>query len=254
MPESGHSQTSLVGIGVLLRQLQPEFPGLSASKIRFLEDQGLVRPHRTASGYRKYSEEDIDRLATVLRLQQERYLPLKVIRDRLDRGEDPGAEAEPQEPRERERATSTAPGQEPQDPHQAMAHPVRQSGRRYTLREVAARTGAETTLLRDLMNNGWLVERAGYFDDYALTVAATAKRLSAYGIEPRHLRALRGASERMIGLVEGTIAPLISRRDPVSREKAPQRAREIASLCLTMTTALLNSQLKDTLRPFEQER
>ncbi len=82
MPESGHSQTSLVGIGVLLRHLQPEFPGLSASKIRFLEDQGLVRPHRTASGYRKYSEEDIERLATVLRLQQERYLPLKVIRDR----------------------------------------------------------------------------------------------------------------------------------------------------------------------------
>ena len=254
MPDSGHSQTSLVGIGVLLRQLQPEFPGLSASKIRFLEDQGLVRPHRTASGYRKYSDEDIDRLATVLRLQQERYLPLKVIRDRMDRGEDPGADAEPQEPPETERVTPSAPGQEPQDSHQAVAQPVRQSGRRYTLREVAARTGAETALLRDLMNNGWLVERSGYFDDYALTVAATAKRLSAYGIEPRHLRALRGASERMIGLVEGTIAPLISRRDPVSREKAPQRAREIASLCLTMTTALVNSQLNDTLRPFEQER
>ncbi|MBD2763403.1 MerR family transcriptional regulator [Kocuria sp. cx-455] len=254
MPESGHSQTSLVGIGVLLRHLQPEFPGLSASKIRFLEDQGLVRPHRTASGYRKYSEEDIERLATVLRLQQERYLPLKVIRDRLERGEDPGADAEPQEPRETERATSSVHGQESQDPRQAVAHPVRQSGRRYTLREVAARTGTETALLRDLMNNGWLVERSGYFDDYALTVAATAKRLSGYGIEPRHLRALRGASERMIGLVEGTIAPLISRRDPTSREKAPQRAREIASLCLTMTTALVNSQLKDTLRPFEQER
>lgn len=254
MPDSGHSQTSLVGIGVLLRQLQPEFPGLSASKIRFLEDQGLVRPHRTASGYRKYSEDDIDRLATVLRLQQERYLPLKVIRDRMDRGEDPGADAEPQEPPETERVTPSAPGREPQDSHQAVAHPVRQSGRRYTLREVAARTGAETTLLRDLMNNGWLAERSGYFDDYALTIAATAKRLSAYGIEPRHLRALRGASERMIGLVEGTIAPLISRRDPTSREKAPQRAREIASLCLTLTTALVNSQLKDTLRPFEQER
>lgn len=213
----------------------------------------MVRPHRTPSGYRKYSEEDIERLATVLRLQQERYLPLKVIRDRLDRGGS-GADTEPQEPRQSERATSSAPANEPQDPQQAMASAVRMSGRRYTLREVAARTGAETTLLRELMNNGWLVERSGYFDDYSLTVAATAKRLSAYGIEPRHLRALRGASERMIGLVEGTIAPLISRRDPVSREKAPQRAREIASLCLTMTTALVNSQLKDTLRPFEQER
>lgn len=251
MPESDHSRTSLVGIGALLRQLQPEFPGLSASKIRFLEDQGLVHPHRTPSGYRKYSEADIDRLSTVLRLQQERYLPLRVIRDRLERGEDPGADAELQETPQSERATSA---DEPQDAHQAVATPVRESGRRYTLREVAARTGAETTLLRELMNNGWLIERSGYFDDYSLTVAAAAKRLSAFGIEPRHLRALRGASERMIGLVEGTIAPLISRRDPASREKAPQRARDIASLCLTMTAALVNSQLKDTLRPFEQER
>lgn len=254
MSESDHSRTSLVSIGALLRQLQPEFPRLSASKIRFLEDQGLVRPHRTPSGYRKYSEEDIERLATVLRLQQERYLPLRVIRDRLDRGEDPGADAEPQEPRQSERAASTSPGTPAQDTHQAGATPVQQTGRRYTLREVAARTGAETTLLRDLLNHGWLVERSGYFDDHAVAVAATAKRLSGYGIEPRHLRALRGASERMIGLVEGTIAPLISRRDPASRERAPQRAREIASLCLTMTTALVNSQLKDTLQPFEQER
>lgn len=254
MPESDHSHTSLVGIGALLRQLQPEFPSLSASKIRFLEDQGLVHPHRTPSGYRKYSDEDIERLSTVLRLQQERYLPLKVIRDRLDRGEDPGADSEPQEARTPERATSSAPTVEAQDPQQALGSGVRVTGRRYTLREVAARTGADTSLLRDLINNGWLVERSGHFDDFALTVAATAQRLSAYGIEPRHLRALRGASERMIGLVEGTIAPLISRRDPASREKAPQRAREIASLCLTMTTALVNAQLKDTLRPFEQER
>ena len=84
MPETGLPQTARVGIGALLRQLQPRFPDLTASKVRFLEDQGLVHPHRTASGYRKYSEQDVERLTTVLSLQQERYLPLRVIRERLD--------------------------------------------------------------------------------------------------------------------------------------------------------------------------
>ena len=99
MPETGLPQTARVGIGALLRQLQPRFPDLTASKVRFLEDQGLVHPHRTASGYRKYSEQDVERLTTVLSLQQERYLPLRVIRERLDRGEDPAAGAERQRPR-----------------------------------------------------------------------------------------------------------------------------------------------------------
>lgn len=248
MPDPAQSHTSLVGIGALLRQLQPDFPELTASKVRFLEDQGLVRPHRSPSGYRKYSPTDVRRLETVLRLQSERYLPLRVIRERLDRGEDPAAGSEPQAGHGAE-----APAPPEAEPKQASAGPVRWTGRRFTLREVAARTNTDVPLVRDLLNHGLIVERGGCFDDYALTVAAAAKRLGTYGIEPRHLRTLRAASERMMGLVEGSIAPLLGRRDPVSRRKAPQRAREISSLCLTVISALVNSQLNDT-RPFEQER
>ena len=249
MPDPGQSQTSLVGIGALLRQLQSDFPELTASKVRFLEDQGLVRPHRSPSGYRKYSPEDVHRLETVLRLQTERYLPLKVIRERLDRGQDPAAGSERQAAPEADGAASTPEAA----PTQASAGPVRWTGRRFTLREVAARTNTDVPLVRELLNHGLIVERGGCFDDYALTVAAAAKRLSAYGIEPRHLRTLRAASERMMGLVEGAIAPLLGRRDPGSRRKAPQRAREISSLCLTVISALVNSQLTET-RPVEQER
>lgn len=249
MPESAHSQTSLVGIGALLRRLQPDFPDLTASKVRFLEDQGLVRPHRSASGYRKYSEADVGRLETVLRLQAERYLPLKVIRERLDRGEDPAADSEQQPAR-----GEGAPPRPESEPQEATAGAVRWTGRRFTLREVAARTNTDVLLVRELLNHGLIVERGGCFDDYALTAVAAAKRLGGYGIEPRHLRALRGASERIMGLVEGTLAPLLGRRDPASRRKAPQRGREISSLCLTVISALVNSQLNDTLRPLEQER
>ena len=131
MPETGFPQTARVGIGALLRQLQPRFPDLTASKVRFLEDQGLVHPHRTASGYRKYSEQDVERLTTVLSLQQERYLPLRVIRERLDRGEDPARGAERQQP-------PSAPGRDGHD-DAARELPTPQSAARYSLRELAAR-------------------------------------------------------------------------------------------------------------------
>ena len=241
MPDSERPQIPRVGIGALLRRLQPQFPELTASKVRFLEDQGLVHPLRSASGYRKYSHEDVARLETVLTLQRERYLPLRVIRDRLDRGEDPAQDTERQQPE------SGRPGD---GVDREPASPAPDGGRRYTLRELAARSGTDVPLLRELLNHGLLVERAGAFDGHALTVAVAAGKLNGYGIEPRHLRVLRGASERVIALVEGSISPLRNRRDPETRRKAVQRAREIASLCLTVMTALVTSQVDETVQPF----
>ena len=240
MPDSERPQIPRVGIGALLRRLQPQFPELTASKVRFLEDQGLVHPLRSASGYRKYSHEDVARLETVLTLQRERYLPLRVIRDRLDRGEDPAQDTERQEPG----IGRSGDGVDPEP-----TSPVPDGGRRYTLRELAARSGTDVPLLRELLNHGLLVERVGAFG-HALTVAVAAGKLNGYGIEPRHLRVLRGASERVIALVEGSISPLRNRRDPETRRRAVQRAREIASLCLTVMTALVTSQVEETVQPF----
>ncbi|RKQ36145.1 transcriptional regulator FtsR [Kocuria tytonis] len=241
MPETEQPQPVRVGIGALLKQLQPRFPGLTASKVRFLEDQGLVHPQRTASGYRKYSAQDVERLTTVLSLQQERYLPLRVIRDRMDRGENPaeGAERQGTPPTRADSASAADPGE----------YPVSES--RYSLRELAARSGTDLPLLRELLTHGLLVERAGAFDEHALTVATAAGRLGAYGIEPRHLRVLRGASERVVALVEGSVSPLRTRRDPATRHRAVQRAREIAALCLSVMSAVVHTQVDDTVRSFD---
>ena len=244
MPGSEQTQTPRMGIGALLRRLQPRFPDLTASKVRFLEDQGLVHPQRTASGYRKYAEQDIERLETVLSLQQERYLPLRVIRDRLDRGLDPAAGTEPQVP-------ETTPPEDTAGPEGEAAGDRAPSERRYTLRELAARSGSEVPLLREMLNHGLLVERSGEFDDRALAIARAAAGLSGYGIEPRHLRVLRGASERIVALVDGSVAPLRNRRDPETRQTAVQRAREISSLCLSIMSAMVHAQVDDTVRGFE---
>lgn len=242
MPETGLPQTARVGIGALLRQLQPRFPDLTASKVRFLEDQGLVHPHRTASGYRKYSEQDVERLTTVLSLQRERYLPLRVIRERLDRGEDPAAGAERQRPRVSVDAA---------EPGAAGAgDPPGPSSARYSLRELAARSGTEVPLLRELLTHGLIVERSGAYDEHALAVAVAAGKLRGYGIEPRHLRVLRGASERVVALVDGSVAPLRTRRDPETRRRAVLRAREIAALCLSVMSAVVTTQVDDTVRSF----
>lgn len=239
MPDTATPQPARLGIGALLRRLQPRFPELTASKVRFLEDQGLVHPQRTASGYRKYSEQDVERLTTVLSLQQERYLPLRVIRERLDRGEDPAADSERQQAATPRTGAGTG------------AEPAPVSVPRYSLRELAARSGTEVAVLRELLAQGLLVERHGAFDEHALTVAVAVGELGGYGIEPRHLRVLRGASERVVALVEGSISPLRTRRDPATRRTAVQRAREIASLCLSVMAAAVHTQVDDTVRSFE---
>ncbi|MDO4920191.1 MerR family transcriptional regulator [Kocuria sp.] len=242
MSDTEEPRSARLGIGALLRRLQPQFPDLTASKVRFLEDQGLVHPHRTASGYRKYSDADVERLATVLELQHERYLPLRVIRERLDRGEDPAQGAERQE--REQPAVDAAAGAAPEGDPEAV------SRARYSLRELAARSGTDVSLLRELLTHGLLVEREGAFDEHALTVAVAAGRLGGYGIEPRHLRVLRGAAERVVALVEGSISPLRTRRDPATRQKAVERAREIASLCLTVMSAAVHTRVDDTVRSF----
>lgn len=214
-----------VGISAVLKELGADHPGISASKLRFLEDKGLIHPARTASGYRKFSRTDIDRLRRILELQRDRYLPLKVIRERLDAdGGGPTAEPDgtdaaslPQEP-------STGPGT-------------------YTLRELAGRTGAGIPLVRELVSYGLIREQDGVFDDHALAITRAALALTAHGLEPRHLRPFKAAADRELGLVEQAVAPLTSRRDPASRARAVERAQEISGLCLTIHTSLVRSEI-----------
>ena len=215
-----------VGISAVLRELGAEHPGITASKLRFLEDKGLVHPARTASGYRKFSRADIDRLRRILELQRDRYLPLKVIRERLDADE--GA-------RDDDARRTAGPG----EPAAASAA----APRAYSLRELAGRTGAGIPLVRELVSYGLIREQEGLFDDHALAITRAALALTAHGLEPRHLRPFKAAADRELGLVERAVAPLASRRDPASRARAVERAQEISGLCLTIHTSLVRSEI-----------
>lgn len=225
-------------IGQVLSQLDADFPGISASKIRFLEDKGLVFPQRTNTGYRKYSQKDVERLRYILELQRDQYLPLKVIKERLEavdagRLASPYAEVNLEATEEKgEVAAQSSVADISTDPTQT-----------YTLRELAAKTGADVQLLRELVNHGLIREGEGGYDEYDVVTVQVCLDLTRHGLQPRHLRSFRSAAEREIGLIETAVAPLALRKDSQSRAQAAERAQEIAQLCLRLHMTLVAASM-----------
>ncbi|WAP50941.1 MerR family transcriptional regulator [Arthrobacter sp. ATA002] len=230
----------VLNIGEVLGELSADFPGISASKIRFLEEKGLVTPQRTAAGYRKYTSADVERLRFVLALQRDQYLPLKVIKDYLDaidRGERP--ESLPGGMSLTPRAVSD---------QLAGELSARTYARALTFDELVRESGASADLVRNLAGYGLIASAGngadhGVFDEHALKVAKASAKLQAHGIEPRHLRPFRAAADRELGLVESVVAPLASRRDVASKARAAETAREISDLCLNLHSALVNGHI-----------
>lgn len=225
-------------IGQVLSQLDADFPGISASKIRFLEDKGLVFPQRTNTGYRKYSQKDIERLRYILELQRDQYLPLKVIKTRLEAVDDgriasPYAEVKLDEPDTSSREDAPAASQDVEV----------EPGQTYTIRELAAKTNSDLATLRELMNYGLIREVDGVFDEYDVVVAQVCAELTSHGLQPRHLRSFKAAAEREVGLIETAVAPLASRKDAGSQALASKRAGELAQLCLRLHMALVAASM-----------
>ncbi|MEP6630824.1 MAG: MerR family transcriptional regulator [Lapillicoccus sp.] len=230
----------------MLAALTPHFPDLTISKIRFLEAEGLLTPHRTGSGYRTYTDGDIDRLRYILTAQRDRFWPLKVIRDALDaldRGlapAEPGVDAEGGRPR----VPETAP--DPDAPTaQQLASPTTL---RLTSRELRDAAGLDRPTMDALETYGLVrPDAAGHFDDDALAVARSAAALAAYGVEPRHLRPFRTAADREIGLVQQLVRPA----RPAGRGSRPGEAppepedptADVLRLCVTLHTALVRAGL-----------
>ena len=225
----------VLNIGEVLAELSTDFPAISASKIRFLEEKGLVTPQRTAAGYRKYTTSDVERLRFVLALQRDQYLPLKVIKDYLDaidRGERP--ESLPGGMSLTPRAVSE---------QLAGELSVRSQARPLTFEDLVRESGATPELVRSLASYGLIGSADDKYDEHALKIARTCAQLQAHGIEPRHLRPFRAAADREIGLVESVVAPVASRRDVASKARAAETAREISDLCLNLHSALVNGQI-----------
>ncbi|GAA2030864.1 MerR family transcriptional regulator [Pseudokineococcus marinus] len=224
----------LMSIGEVLGELVGDFPEISHSKIRFLEERGLVEPQRTAAGYRKFRAADVERLRLVLELQRDRYMPLKAIAehlDALDRGLQPPSPAGP--PPLAPRAVADP------EPARLEASP-RLRLRRSELREAA---GVDEQLLADLEGYGLVAAEDGHFGADDLEVATAAGELAAFGIEARHLRAFRTAAERELGLVEQVVVPLRRHPGPGASARAADAASELAALCLRLHTALVRGGL-----------
>ncbi|MFF2631184.1 MerR family transcriptional regulator [Kitasatospora griseola] len=227
----------LLSIGAVLAFLRDDFPEVTISKIRFLEAEGLVEPQRTPSGYRKFSAADMERLAYVLRMQRDHYLPLRVIREHLDaieRGEQPpalpGAEARPGplEEADRELAGSSATG-----------------GVRLGRAELIAAAEAQERELVEWEAYG-LVQPGpdGGYDGEALQIARLVAELGRFGLEPRHLRAVKAAADREVSLVEQVVAPLRRHRNPQTRAHAEATARELATLSVRLHAAMVQAGLR----------
>jgi DNA-binding transcriptional MerR regulator len=240
-PGGADEPVARFGIGEVLVRLRDEFADVTISKIRFLETEGLVTPARAPSGYRKFSEADVERLRYVLAAQRDQYLPLKVIKEHLaamDRGlSPPVAGGRPMPP---EMPDADAP--EPAD----FAGTPREL--RLTRDELLASAGIDADQLDQLEAHGLVRRRGRHYDADALTIARTAGQIAAYGVEPRHLRTFRTTADREAGLVEQVVAPLARQRGAESREHADEVTATLASLTVKLHTALLRSALKDLHR------
>lgn len=232
-----------LSIGEVLSQLRVDFPDVSISKIRYLEAERLVEPARTPSGYRKFSQDDVERLRYILTLQRDHFWPLRVIRealDALDRGFEPpgvgagGGAPGPRAPR------AVADGAWP-DPSSFVR---RGQSLRMTRPELAVAAGLDEDDVALLETFGLLTPSgAGFFDETALSIAHAAAELAAYGIEPRHLRPFRTAADREVGLVEQVVTPLARGRGDDAQARASEAAREISALCLQLHAALVKAGL-----------
>jgi DNA-binding transcriptional MerR regulator len=221
------------GIGEVLAQLRPEFPDISASKIRFLEDKGLIEPARSQSGYRRFSAGDIQRLRYILTVQRDTYLPLQVIRERLADDDADGAAAP-------DGSTGSGFGRVAAAGRDGSGRPADMT-RRQLLE--AAEIGEDE--LADLEEYG-LIRRVGrQYGPEALAVARSVAALRQYGVGARHLRAVKTAADRDANLVEQVVAPQLRQRDPGARDAAARTAWQIADLTLRLHATLVESALAE---------
>jgi DNA-binding transcriptional MerR regulator len=212
-------------IGSVCRRLQAEFPDISISKIRYLEDQGLLAPRRTQSGYRLFAEADVERLETILRLQRDEFLPLRVIRQEL--ASPSGAVKE----RRRRRGAGLA------DPSEELE-----------LAELCERAGIAAELARELEEYGLLQPRRDgsgkLYPAGDVEIAVACAKLARYGISARHLRSFRTAADRKAALLQQLVAPSLRSRNAERREAGIQELQILAELAQELSQLLFWRDLK----------
>jgi DNA-binding transcriptional MerR regulator len=225
-------------IGAVVKQLEREFPEISISKIRYLEDQKLLAPRRTPGGYRLYGPADVDRLRTILRLQRDEFLPLRVIRQELAAGRaDSDSQPAAPEPRPAARRASFA---------------LRGPGSVYRLEEVLEDTGADPGLVKELEDYGVIkAERRDgelLYDDTEREIVRAVTELKRFGVGGRNLRVFRTSADREAALLEQILAPALRSRNPERRKEAVEALENLAAIASHLKHLLLIRDLRKLAR------
>jgi DNA-binding transcriptional MerR regulator len=227
-------------IGEVLVAVKTEFPDITISKIRFLESEGLIEPERTPSGYRKFYAPDVDRLKSILRLQRDEYLPLKVIKERL-LSQDAGAGDEDAEPVGLDDAEAA--------PSDGIAEAT--TGLQMSLEEMAAATGVERDRIKELEGFGIVCshgpEGARYYDGDDYIVLSIAREFFQHGIEPRHLTMYKHFTDREASFFEALVAPTLRQKNPDARRAAARTLADLSTTSRKFKQALLRTNLREHL-------
>ena len=241
-PADDETPRKSLTIGAVCKQLSQEFPDISISKIRYLEDQKLLSPRRTPGGYRLYAQSDVSRLRTILRLQRDEFLPLRVIRQELAAG------------RTEEETPSAAASSPPPDaarPGAALRRltfSIRDRGALYSLDDVVEETGAEPRLVKELEDFG-IVQgevRGGtrYYDETEREIVRAVTELARYGVGGRNLRVFKTSADRESALLQQILAPSLRSRNPERRKEAIEALENLAAVASHLKHLLLVRDLR----------
>jgi DNA-binding transcriptional MerR regulator len=221
-------------IGAVCKVLKPEFPEISISKIRYLEDQKLLQPKRTPGGYRLYSQQDLGRLRTILRLQRDEFLPLRVIRSELARG--------------RTEADLPTAAREGTSVRRVASMGVKQRGATFSLEDVIEETGADPKLVAELEDCGVIKgeKRNGtqWYDETEREIIRAVTELARYGVAGRNLRVFRTSADREAALLQQILQPALRSRNPARRKEAIETLENLAAVASHLKHLLLIRDLR----------
>ena len=245
--EPGERPAKSMTIGAVCKALTQEFPDISISKIRYLEDQKLVEPRRTPGGYRLYAAGDVARLRTILRMQRDEFLLLRVIRQELASGRavetDVGPAAEP-----RRGDGPPAPTGAERGGRRRAAVSVRTSGALFSLDEVVEETRADPALVHELEEYGVIrgAVRGGvkYYDETEREIVRAVTELARYGVGGRNLRAFRTSADREAALLQQILAPALRSRNTERRKEALEALENLAAVTTHLKHLLLVRDLR----------
>ncbi len=222
-----------LNIGDAVAQLEAEFPDVSISKIRFLETEGLIHPPRTKSGYREFGPADLERVRYILRQQRDHFLPLRVIKTKLNAWE-----------RGEEKAPAPAAG-----PPAAAYFAT--TDRSLTLQEAGQAAGVPVGLIAELVKHGVLDPTQetpeARFDDDDVEIIRAAYRMIGHGLEARHLRAIRLGANREVDLFRQLTGPMLRHATPTGRRQAGDVLADVAQAAREMQEAMVRSDLRGIL-------